>query len=323
MQKSLEFIDLFAGIGGFHIGLSNLKAKCVFASEIDKQTCETYQENYGITPYGDITKIDEKDIPSHNILAAGFPCQAFSINGKKLGFKDSRGTLFFDVARIAKYHKPKIVILENVENFTTHDHGRTLAVVKATMEEIGYSFNYAVLNASRYGVPQSRTRVYMVCLLESNGFEFPSEIYSQICLRDILLPKEDTKDLEIDQSTVILEEKEFKNEQGLFGLESIQEPVRIGHINQGRQGERIYADWGHAITFSSHGGGIGAKTGLYLVGGRNGVVRRLHPRECARAMGFPETFKLHKSRSACWRMFGNSVVVPLVQRIAEKAIKCL
>jgi DNA (cytosine-5)-methyltransferase 1 len=320
MSNLFKFIDLFCGIGGFHIALSNLGGKCVFASDIDKQACEVYENNYGVKPSGDITKIHEDEIPSHEILAAGFPCQAFSLNGKQLGFKDSRGTLFFDVARIAKRHKPKIVLLENVANFSKHDDGRTLSVVRKIMEDMGYHFYCSVLNSSFYGVPQSRARTYMVCLLKDGPFKFPSETKSQICLRDILLPAEETSFLEIDPKTVILENEKLMSEEGLFGMESISKPVRIGHINSGRQGERIYADWGHAITFSSHGGGIGAKTGLYIIGGRNGVVRKLHPRECARAMGFPESFKLHKSNAANWRMFGNSVIVPLIQMIAKNAI---
>ena len=320
---NFDFIDLFSGIGGLHIALSSIGGKCVFASEIDKQARETYKANFGIEPAGDITKIAESDIPSHNVLAAGFPCQAFSISGKQLGFDDSRGTLFFDVARIVKWHKPEVVLLENVDNFSVHDDGRTMDIVKKTMEDIGYSFHWAVLDSSGFGIPQSRSRTYMVCLRNKARFVFPEPTNELICLRDILLSREETKSLEIDQSLVRLEEKELLNEKGLFGLNCVCRPVRIGHINDARQGERIYADWGHAITFSSHGGGIGAKTGLYLVGGRNGVVRKLHPRECARAMGFPESFVLHKSQSANWRMFGNSVVVSLVKIIAEKAIGLL
>lgn len=319
MANSFKFIDLFCGIGGFHIALSNLGGECVFSSEIDKQACEVYKDNYGIEPAGDITKIHEDRIPAHDILAAGFPCQSFSISGKQLGFCDARGTLFFDVARIARRHKPKIVLLENVENFSKHNDGKTLAVVKATMEEMGYKFHYAILNASEYGVPQSRVRTYMVCLLNHHNISFPEATREQICLRDILLSKEETKSFEIDRGLVTIENSE-KTSEGLFQLESLLRPVRIGYVKQGRQGERVYADWGHAITFSSHGGGIGAKTGLYLVGGNDGVVRRLHPRECARATGFPESFRFHKSNSASWRMFGNSVVVPVVQRIAEKAL---
>lgn len=320
MPKDLTFIDLFCGIGGFHTALSNLSAKCVFASEIDRQTCDVYEDNYGMRPAGDITKINENEIPPHNILTAGFPCQSFSINGKQKGFEDSRGTLFFDVARIAKFHKPEVVLLENVDNFSKHDNGQTLAVVKRTMESLGYKFYWSVLNSSLYGVPQSRVRTYMVCLLNKSSFSFPAETKEQICLRDILLPAKETSGLEIDSKMVVLDNDKQITEEGLFGLESVSKPIRIGYVKKGRQGERVYADWGHAITFSSHGGGIGAKTGLYLVGGQNGVVRRLHPRECARAMGFPESFKLHKSQAANWRMFGNSVVVPLIQKIASNAI---
>ena len=319
-MDNFTFIDLFSGIGGFHIALSNLGGSCIFASEIDKQACETYSDNFGITPANDITKIKESDIPPHNVLAAGFPCQAFSISGKQLGFEDSRGTLFFDVARIAKHHKPEILILENVDNFSVHDGGRTIETVKGVLSDIGYSFHWAVLNASEYGVPQTRSRTYMVCLRGNAKYVFPEPIKNDICLRDILIDTNDVASLEIDQSLVVLEEKEFKSEEGLFGPNRIQRPVRIGHIKDARQGERIYADWGHAITLSSHGGGLGAKTGLYLIGGRKGKVRKLHPRECARVMGFPESFKLHKSHSACWRQFGNSVVVPLVQAIAKNAI---
>ena len=141
-EKLLEgysFIDLFAGLGGFRLALESFGAKCVYSSEWDTAAQKVYEENFGVTPDGDITAVDEKDIPDHDILCAGFPCQAFSISGKQLGFEDSRGTLFFDVARIAKEKKPKVVFMENVRNFASHDDGKTLQVVKATMEELGYS----------------------------------------------------------------------------------------------------------------------------------------------------------------------------------------
>ena len=140
-EKSLSgktFIDLFAGLGGFRIALESLGAKCIYSNEWDKHAQIVYEKNFGEMPEGDITKVDEKTIPNHNILCAGFPCQAFSISGKQKGFEDSRGTLFFDVARIVKEKQPEIVFLENVKNFASHDNGRTLEVVKATMEELGY-----------------------------------------------------------------------------------------------------------------------------------------------------------------------------------------
>ncbi|MCI6818186.1 MAG: DNA cytosine methyltransferase, partial [Clostridium sp.] len=147
-KKYLEgytFIDLFAGLGGFRIALESLGAKCVYSNEWDEPVQQVYQRNFGDLPEGDITKVDENTIPDHDILCAGFPCQAFSISGKQRGFEDSRGTLFFDVARIVKAKMPKIVFMENVKNFATHDNGRTLQVVKATMEELGYVFNQKVL----------------------------------------------------------------------------------------------------------------------------------------------------------------------------------
>ena len=157
------FIDLFAGLGGFRIALESLGAKCVYSNEWDEPVQKVYADNFGDIPEGDITKVDENTIPDHDILCAGFPCQAFSISGKQRGFEDSRGTLFFDVARIVKAKRPKIVFMENVKNFATHDGGRTLAVVQATMEELGYTFYHKVLNAVNYGVPQKRERIYMVC----------------------------------------------------------------------------------------------------------------------------------------------------------------
>ena len=141
LLKNYTFIDLFAGLGGFRIALESLGAKCVYSNEWDKPVQEVYAANFGEVPEGDITKVDEKSIPNHDILCAGFPCQAFSISGKQRGFEDSRGTLFFDVARIVKEKKPKVVFLENVKNFAVHDDGRTLQVVKAVMEDLGYTFN--------------------------------------------------------------------------------------------------------------------------------------------------------------------------------------
>lgn len=161
--KNWKFIDLFAGLGGFRLALESLGATCVYSNEWNKFAQEVYYENFGDIPEGDITQVDATTIPDHDILCAGFPCQPFSQAGKQRGFEDSRGTLFFDVARIVKEKKPKIVFMENVKNFETHDNGNTLAVVKKTMEDLGYTFYHQALNAADYGVPQSRERIYMVC----------------------------------------------------------------------------------------------------------------------------------------------------------------
>ena len=167
---------MFAGLGGFRLALESLGAICVYSNEWDKAAQKVYKANFGDIPEGDITKVDEKSIPDHDILCAGFPCQAFSISGLKRGFEDSRGTLFFDVARIVKEKKPQIVFLENVKNFATHDNGRTLEVVKTTMEELGYNFYQKVLNSVDYGVPQKRERIYIICIrkdLPQKQFTFP------------------------------------------------------------------------------------------------------------------------------------------------------
>ena len=192
--ENMTFIDLFAGLGGFRLALESLGAKCVYSNEWDKFAQEVYNDNFGDIPEGDITQVDETTIPDHDILCAGFPCQAFSISGKQRGFEDSRGTLFFDVARIVKCKRPKIVFMENVKNFATHDNGHTLEVVQSTMEELGYTFFQKVLNAVDYGVPQKRERIYMVCFrndLGVNDFAFPAPFKLTRHVEDFLLDEKD------------------------------------------------------------------------------------------------------------------------------------
>ncbi len=318
MLRNLKYIDLFAGIGGFHQAMSYFNSECVFASEWDKDCQDVYEKNYGIKPFGDITTINEKDIPPHDIICAGFPCQAFSISGKQLGFSDARGVLFFDVARIAKYHKPKLLILENVKNFEKHDGGKTLKVVKSILEDLGYSVFYKVLNASNFGVPQKRERIYIVAFrndLNIKNFIFPSSYGGTTTLKDYLLSEEETKDFIIYRDDVFLKDN-VKIQKDMFGNYP-QKSVRVGHVNKGGQGERIYSPLGHAITLSAYGGGIGAKTGLYLV---NGNIRKLAPRECARITGFGDDFILSDKNSASYKQFGNSVVVGVLKAILEKII---
>ena len=301
------FIDLFAGIGGFHIALESMGGKCVYANEWDKYAQEVYKENFKILPEGDITKVNEKDIPNHDIVCAGFPCQAFSISGKRLGFNDSRGTLFFDVARIVKEKRPKVVFMENVKNFSTHDNGRTLAVIKATMNELGYSFHYDVLNAVDYGIPQKRERIFMVCFrddINDKYFSFPKPFKLTRHVEDFLLDDFFTKDLIVNRSDI------FYND--IVDNTYSDKSIRLGIVNKGGQGERIYSAKGIAITFSAYGGGVFAKTGGYLI---NGKPRKLHPRECARLMGYPDTFKLSSNKNQAYKQLGNSVVVDVLQYI--------
>lgn len=309
LLTNYTFIDLFAGLGGFRIALESLGARCVYSNEWDEPVKKVYSENFGDIPEGDITQVDEHTIPDHDILCAGFPCQAFSISGKQRGFEDSRGTLFFDVARIVKEKKPKIIFMENVKNFATHDNGKTVDVVKGTMEELGYIFYQKVLNSVDYGVPQKRERIYMVCFrndLMVNTFKYPKPFKLEHHVEDFLLDDENlVKDLYVDRPDTYyngVEDNQYSNK-----------PIRLGIVNKGGQGERIYSTKGIAVTLSAYGGGVFAKTGGYLV---NGKTRKLHPRECARIMGYPDSYKISKSSNQAYKQFGNSVVIDVLQLIA-------
>jgi DNA (cytosine-5)-methyltransferase 1 len=314
--KDLKFIDLFAGIGGFHQAMTSFGAKCVFASEWDKSAAHAYNSNYNIAPHGDITKINEKDIPQHDILCGGFPCQAFSVSGNQLGFNDARGTLFFDMARIIKYHKPKLLFLENVRNFEKHDNGNTVKVVSKTLNELGYEVNYKVLNASNFGLPQNRQRIYFVCFSKEiliDKFEFPNSLNLKVCLNDLL---EENPVAKIIVRPDVLIKKQFKPSKNALGeIELPNKPIQIGIVNKGGQGERIYDPIGHAITLSAHGGGVGSKTGLYKIGK---TIRKLSTRECARIQGFGDDFKIVSSQSQAYKQFGNSVAINVLKAILNK-----
>lgn len=318
--NNLKFIDLFAGIGGFHQALTSYNAKCVFASEWDKYAAETYEANYGIKPYGDITQINEVDIPKHDVLCAGFPCQAFSISGKQKGFNDARGTLFFDIARIVKHHKPKLLFLENVRNFERHDNGNTLKIVTNIIKELGYQVSYKVLNASDFGLPQNRERIYIVCFREGlikDKFIFPNPIETKTSLSDLL--QDNPTDAKIINRPDIRIKKQFSLQRNIFGeIELPNKPIQLGIVNKGGQGERIYHPDGHAITLSAYGGGVGSKTGLYKV---DDIIRKLSPRECARIQGFPDNFKILSSQSQAYKQFGNSVAINVLKAILEQITK--
>lgn len=314
-QKTFSFIDLFAGIGGFRLALKDSGGACVFSSEWDKNSQETYLKNFGELPHGDITQIKEKEIPEHDVLCAGFPCQAFSISGKMLGFKDIRGTLFFDIARIAKHHKPDVLFLENVKNLVKHDEGKTFKAITNVLEEIGYNPFFKVLKSSNFGVPQARERIYIVAFrkdLNIKEFNFP----------------ESTGEIKIVKD--ILEKKEFVPQQCYISRPDIKvygdekkvidatRPLQIGTINSGGQGERIYSPYASGITLSAYGGGAASKTGAYMVDGK---IRKLTARECARMQGFPEDFKIPENRNIAYKQFGDSVSVPVLRLIFAEIIK--
>lgn len=305
--NNLKFIDLFAGLGGFRLALESCGAKCVYSSEWDKNAQEIYRMNFNETPDGDITLVNEKNIPEHDVLCAGFPCQAFSISGKQKGFEDSRGTLFFDIARIVNEKQPRVVFMENVKNFASHDNGNTLKIVKRTMINLGYDFYYNILNSKDFGIPQKRERIYMVCFrndLNIKKFEFPKPFKLNTFLEDLLLPDKEVLNLIVNRLDLSLKNIKIKK--------NISKPLRVGTVGKGGQGERIYSPKGIAITLSAYGGGIFAKTGGYLI---NGNIRKLHPRECARLMGYPDSYLIHPSPSRAYKQFGNSVVVNVLQYI--------
>src|SRR5574344_1161425 len=171
-EKGFKYIDLFCGIGGFHQAMSDLVGKCVYSSDIDADCRKTYERNYGIKPDGDITKVEAEDIPEHDVLCGGFPCQAFSKAGKRLGFADeTKGTLFFDICRILKHHQPKYALLENVRNLASHDHGNTWKVIHDNLDELGYNvIDEPVIFSPHYiGVPQHRERVFIMCVRKDLG----------------------------------------------------------------------------------------------------------------------------------------------------------
>lgn len=311
--RGVKVIDLFAGIGGFHLAMKSFGAEIVYAVEWDKDAASVYEENYGLKPAGDITKIAASSVPDHNIACLGFPCQAFSISGNQLGFEDSRGTLFFDAARIAKEKKPEVLFIENVKNLVGHDKGRTFSVILNTIEEIGYNYFWKVLDASDYGVPQSRKRTYIVCFrkdLNVTDFKFPEPIPLLKRVKDILVSDEEALKYKISRQDVQLKKYEEPA--------NTNKPIRIGIVNKGGQGERIYSPEGTAITLSAYGGGAGSKTGLYFI---NGMLRKLTPRECARLNGFPDSFVISPNKNVAYKQFGNSVVVDVLQRIVEKIVK--
>lgn len=305
-----RFIDLFAGIGGFHYALEDNGHTAVFASEWDKDAAQVYELNHGLKPHGDITAIKEQDIPGHDIIGAGFPCQAFSISGRRGGFSDPRGTLFFEIARVAAHHRPKILFLENVRNFAQHDNGNTLKTVTKTLEDLRYNVFTRLYNASNFGLPQNRQRFFIVAVnkdYSEKDFIFPEEPNTPVSLQDILLEDSFTEQFVINRDDIVLDLSKERTS-------SVNKPVRLGMVGKGGQGERIYSTQGHAITLSAYGGGVGAKTGLYYV---NGKVRKLHPRECARVQGFPETFIIPERKQMAWKQFGNSVPVNVLKEIAQ------
>lgn len=312
-KNEFTFIDLFAGIGGMRLAFESAGGKCVFSSEWNKYAAQTYEANFGEVPQGDITRVDVSDIPDHDILAAGFPCQPFSIAGvsKKAslnrphGFADeTQGTLFFDIARIIDEKRPKAFLLENVKNLQSHDKGKTFDVIIRTLrDKLGYNVFHKIIDASGI-VPQHRERIYIVGFLEKTSFEFPAIPQRNVMLKEILEKKVDKKYTLTDGVWNALK-RHATNSRAKgngFGY-GIADPSGISRTLSAR----YYKD-GSEILISQRKG-------------KN--PRRLTPRECARLMGFPESYKIIVSDTQAYRQFGNSLVVPVVRRIAQGVVDCL
>ena len=307
----ITFVDLFCGIGGFRLALESLGAKCVFSCDTDRQARKTYQANFGEEPEGDITTIAADSIPDFNILCGGFPCQPFSIAGKQRGFKDTRGTLFFEIARIIKAKQPKVVFLENVANLARHDDGNTLKVILDTLKGLGYDVHYQVLNAAHYGVPQIRKRIYFVCFRKNLqvDFSFPEPTFEDVAVEDYLEENVDEK-YYLDISSITF----YKPDTNVRQLDT----YRMGYIGSISQGRRVYGVKGCAPTFVVSARGPAGSTEAYYINGR---VRRLTPYEAKRIMGFPEDFVFPVREERIYQQLGNSVAVPVVRMIAEKIVE--
>lgn len=304
-SPKFTFVDLFAGIGGIRIPFTELGGKCVFSSEWDKAAQISYSYNFGEVPFGDITKINSDSIPKHDVLLAGFPCQAFSIIGKMKGFADTRGTMFFEVARILQHHQPKAILLENVKQLVSHDGGNTFKVILDTLAELGYSVKWKILNALDFGLPQKRERVIIVgfksaAACEQFNFDFEPIAY------DLASVLEDDKNVDssLFASDMILDKRRKRVEGKNVFYPSVWHENKSGNIS--------ILPYACALR-------TGASYNYLLING----YRRPSSRELLRFQGFPEKFKIEVSHQEIRRQTGNSVAVPMIRAVAKKIIQLL
>jgi DNA (cytosine-5)-methyltransferase 1 len=310
INNDFKFIDLFAGIGGVRLGFQDAGGACVFSSEYDKGAQKTYAANHGDLPFGDITLIQEDNIPDHDVLLAGFPCQPFShagvsartAIGKNHGFLcETQGTLFFDVLRIIKSKKPKAILLENVRNIERHDNGNTFTTIKESIEQEGYSFSYKIIDSSSI-VAQRRVRCYMICIRNDykKSFEFPEFTGEPIPLRKIL-------------------------EDNVADTYTISDRLWKGHIERTKR--NLARGTGFTANLANLDKPSNTIVARYGKDGKECLIpqegknpRMLTPRECARLQGFPEEFRVPQVKTPAYKQFGNSVVVPLIKILANKLI---
>jgi DNA (cytosine-5)-methyltransferase 1 len=297
----MKFIDLFAGIGGMRLPFEILGGKCVFTSEIDKFARQTYEANFTGEVAGDITKIKEEEIPGHDLLLAGFPCQSFSQAGLKKGFGDTRGTMFFEVARILAHHKPNYFLLENVKGLKNHDGGQTLKVMLNILSNLGYKTHCKVLNAKDFGVPQNRERIFLVGTRGANlSYSFPKPTNKLVKLGDILQRQVEDK-------------------------YTLSDKLWRGH--QDRKAKALAKGYGFGYSlFNAQSPYSNSITARYYKDGSEILIaqednknpRRLTPREAANLQGFPGSFKIPVSDTQAYKQFGNSVAVPVMMSLAKQ-----
>ena len=323
-QPKFKFIDLFAGIGGFRIAMQSLGGKCVFTSEWDEQAKKTYEANFGEVPFGDITKEETKKfIPDgFDVLCAGFPCQAFSIAGKRGGFEDTRGTLFFDVAEIIKRKQPKAIFLENVKGLFNHDKGKTLkTILNVLRNDLGYYVpDPQVLNAKDFGVPQNRERIFIVGFrgdLGIDSFVYPEPInkhttFEDVKEKDVVSVKYYLSDTYLN--TLITHKKRHESKGNGFGYEIIPDDGTANAVvcgGMGRERNLVYDDRLEDFTPVTHIKGDVNRQG----------IRKMTPREWARLQGFPDNFIIPVADASAYKQFGNSVAVPAIMSTANEIIK--
>lgn len=325
-NPKFKFIDLFAGIGGFRLAMQNLGGKCVFTSEWDKEAKRTYKANFGERPFGDITKEETKAfIPDDfDLICAGFPCQAFSIAGKRGGFEDTRGTLFFDVAEIIKRKKPKAIFLENVKGLRNHNGGKTLAtILNVLRNDLGYYVpEPQIINAKDFGVPQNRERIYIVGFREDLGidsFEYPKPTNIKVAFSQVKEEKvPPTKYFLSTQyvQTLINHKERHESKGNGFGFAIIPDDGISNAIVVGGMGRERNLILDHRITDYT------PTTHIKGTVNREGI-RKMTPREWARLQGFPDTFVIPVADASAYKQFGNSVAVPAIQATANKILELI
>ncbi len=310
-MEKIKIIDLFAGIGGIRRGFENAFGKknveCVMSSEWDKFAVQTYSSNYpNETIRGDITEINENDVPNHNILLAGFPCQPFSQAGLKKGFDDTRGTLFFDILRVLKKKKPDVLFLENVKRLKSHDKGKTLKVIKSSLKEIGYhNLHIDILKARDFGLPQNRERIFIIGFKDNDiKFSFPKPTNKNTSVGSVLENKVDEK-------------------------YTISDKLWAGHKRRKEKNKILGRGFGYGL-FDKNSPYTNTISARYykdgseiLISQKNKNPRKITPREAARLQGFPDSFKIPVSDNQAYKQFGNSVAVNVIEAIAKQIKKSI